>query len=49
MSKKLNILMAEDDENLGLLLHTFLKSKGFDAELARNGKIAFEKFNQSNK
>lgn len=44
MSKKLNILLAEDDENLGHLLHTYLKSKGFEAVLARNGKRAFEKF-----
>jgi DNA-binding response OmpR family regulator len=41
------LLLAEDDENLGQLLHTFLKSKGFDVELARNGKIAFEKFTAS--
>jgi DNA-binding response OmpR family regulator len=45
MNKKLNILLAEDDENLGQLLHTYLKSKGFTTDLARNGKIAFEKFN----
>ena len=45
MSRKLNVLLAEDDDNLGLLLHTFLKTKGFQVELARNGKIAFEKFN----
>lgn len=44
MSKKTTILLAEDDENLGHLLHTYLKSKGFEAELARNGKAAFEKF-----
>lgn len=44
MNKKISLLLAEDDENLGQLLHTFLKSKGFDVELARNGKIAFEKF-----
>lgn len=45
MSKKLNILLAEDDENLGLLLQTYLKSKGFDVALTRNGKSAFELFN----
>jgi DNA-binding response OmpR family regulator len=45
MSKKLNILLAEDDENLGLLLQTYLKSKGFDVALTRNGKTAFELFN----
>lgn len=48
MNKKLNILLAEDDENLGHLLHTYLKSKGFDVDLARNGKRAFEKFNAGN-
>ena len=47
MNKKISLLLAEDDENLGQLLHTFLKSKGFDVELARNGKIAFEKFTAS--
>lgn len=44
MNKKLNILLAEDDENLGNLLHTYLKSKGFEVDLAKNGKRAFEKF-----
>ncbi len=46
MKKVTRILLAEDDINLGQLLHTFLKSKGFDVALAQNGKIAFEKFNQ---
>jgi two-component system OmpR family response regulator len=46
MSKKTNILLAEDDDNLGLLLQTYLKSKGFDVNLVRNGKAAFERFNE---
>ena len=45
MQEKLNILLAEDDENLGMLLHSYLQSKGFQVLLARNGKIAYEKFN----
>jgi len=45
MSKQKTILLAEDDDNLGLLLQQFLKSKGFSVELARNGKHAYEKFN----
>lgn len=45
MSKKMNILLAEDEENMGQLLQAFLKSKGFEVELARNGKVAFERFN----
>lgn len=47
MNKKISLLLAEDDENLGQLLYTFLKTKGFEVELARNGKIAFEKFTTS--
>jgi two-component system, OmpR family, response regulator len=39
------ILLAEDDENLGTLLNSYLKNKGFQVELARNGKSALEKFN----
>lgn len=44
---KTKILLAEDDENLGLLLATFLKSKGFDVHKADNGKLAFEEFNRA--
>ena len=47
MEKEIKILLAEDDLNLGQLLHTFLKSKGFSVSLAQNGKIAFEKFNKN--
>jgi two-component system OmpR family response regulator len=47
MSKKINILLAEDDENLGQLLQTYLRSKSFEVELTRNGKTAFERFNES--
>lgn len=45
MDNGTSILLAEDDVNLGHLLQTFLKSKGFNVSLAQNGKIAFEKFN----
>ena len=47
MSTKLNLLLAEDDENLGQLLHTYLKSKGFNVELAVDGKAALDSFNNS--
>jgi two-component system OmpR family response regulator len=46
MSKEVNVLLAEDDDNLGLLLFNFLKNKGFKVSLTRNGKQAFELFNQ---
>ena len=41
----INILLAEDDENLGKLLWTYLKNKGFDVVLAKNGKLAYDLFN----
>ena len=41
----INILLAEDDENLGKLLWTYLKNKGFDVILAKNGKLAYNLFN----
>lgn len=44
MNTNLKILLAEDDDNLGKLLHTYLKTKGFKVELARDGKAAFELF-----
>jgi two-component system, OmpR family, response regulator len=46
MSKLTNILLAEDDDNLGLLLFNFLKNKGYGVSLVRNGKEAFETFNK---
>lgn len=46
MDNQISILLAEDDLNLGQLLQTYLKSKGFNVSLAQNGKIAFEKFNK---
>ena len=46
MENSTNILLAEDDLNLGQLLQTFLRSKGFKVSLAQNGKIAFERFNR---
>ena len=46
MSEKVRVLLAEDDENLGLLLFNYLKSKGFEVMLSRNGKVAFENFNK---
>jgi DNA-binding response OmpR family regulator len=44
MSKQ-KILLAEDDENLGKLLSSFLSAKGFETTLAENGQLAIERFN----
>ena len=47
MRENKNILLAEDDENLGKLLISYLQVKGFHVELAKNGKIAYELFNNT--
>ncbi len=44
MNKSIKLLVAEDDENLGMLLADFLRRKGFTVDLAENGKLALEKF-----
>jgi DNA-binding response OmpR family regulator len=44
MSIKTNILLAEDDPNLGTLLSEYLRAKGHEVSLAVNGQIAFEAF-----
>jgi len=44
MSIKTNILLAEDDPNLGTLLSEYLRAKGHQVTLAVNGQIAFEAF-----
>lgn len=44
MEMKLKILLAEDDNNLGLLLQEYLNAKGYEVKLAINGKDAFDVF-----
>lgn len=44
MDKKMNILLAEDDKNLGSILKSYLEAKGFEATLCENGKIALDVF-----
>lgn len=44
MDKKVRILLAEDDENLGLLLKEYLVAKGFDTELYPDGEAAYKGF-----
>lgn len=44
MEKTTNILVAEDDPNLGLLLTEFLKKKGYVVTWAKNGDEALDFF-----
>jgi DNA-binding response OmpR family regulator len=44
MEHKTRILLAEDDENLGLLLKEYLVAKGFDTELYPDGEAAYKGF-----
>ncbi len=41
---KTRILLAEDDENLGVLLREYLKARSFDVELFPNGERALKSF-----
>jgi two-component system OmpR family response regulator len=44
MKKNLNILIVEDDPNLGLLLTEYLKAKGYKATLANDGQKGYDLF-----
>jgi DNA-binding response OmpR family regulator len=44
MGNKTNILLAEDDLNLGILLVDYLESEGFTVKLCRDGEIALKAF-----
>lgn len=46
MSDKVNILLAEDDANLGTLLSNYLKAKKFDVTLCVDGDIALRRFRE---
>lgn len=47
MQKKIKVLLAEDDKNLGNVLQAYLAAKGFDAQLTANGKEALERFKRN--
>ncbi|MBN2637836.1 MAG: response regulator transcription factor [Bacteroidales bacterium] len=44
MDKKINLLLAEDDKNLGSILKTYLEAKGFQTTLCENGQEALDTF-----
>ena len=47
MINKLRILLAEDDENLGILLKEYLKAKNYETELLPDGDKAFKSFQRN--
>ena len=47
MDEKINVLLAEDDQNLGTILKSYLEAKGFRTTLCDNGKIALEAFKKN--
>lgn len=46
MEHKTKLLLAEDDENLGMLLKEYLVAKGFEASLFPDGEAALKGFNK---
>ena len=44
--KKIKILVAEDDPNLGMLLTQYLEAKDFEVTLCKDGQQGFEAFKQ---
>ncbi len=44
MEDKLNILLCEDDENLGMLLREYLQAMGYNAELCPDGEVGYKTF-----
>jgi len=42
--KKMSILLAEDDKNLGTVLKAYLDAKGYNCTLCINGKEALEQY-----
>lgn len=44
LKDKLNILLAEDDLNLGVLLVDYLEAEGFSVKLCKDGELALKAF-----
>ncbi len=48
MTNKINVLVVEDDPNLGTLLTEYLNAKGYSAQLASNGNDGFTAYTNGN-
>lgn len=47
MNNKIRILLAEDDENLGVLLKEYLLAKNYETDLLTDGEKAFKSFQRN--
>ncbi len=47
MEDQINVLLAEDDKNLGTILKAYLEAKGFPTTLCSDGHAALEKFKRN--
>lgn len=47
INNKIRILLAEDDENLGLLLKEYLQAKNYETDLLPDGDKAFKSFQKN--
>ena len=48
MTNKINLLLAEDEASLGIIIKESLESRNFTVTLCENGELAFEEFIKSN-
>ena len=48
MTNKINLLLAEDEASLGIIIKESLESRNFTVTLCKNGELAFEEFIKSN-
>lgn len=44
MDEKMNVLLCEDDENLGMLLREYLNAKGYNVDLCSDGEAGYKAF-----
>ena len=47
MSKKVKVLVVEDDPNLGTILNEYLNVKGHDTSLAVDGEKGYDAFTKA--
>ena len=48
MEEKMNIMLCEDDENLGMLLREYMQAKGYVVDLFPDGDVGYKSFLKNN-